>query len=123
MPTIAELVKEHSKVPGDIRIRLPIWDTYNAFRPFYLSVSGWHGLREHDSSWCYPECMDDGWQLYTEPKPKVMRAQYLIEPIDLTSLPFITDRFFKDDDQVAKHHGGTHAVARYTRLDEREFDR
>jgi hypothetical protein len=55
---------------------------------------------------------------WTEPKPKVKRAQYLVVPH--ADQPYITGRMYKDEEEARASHG----KGKYTRLieTEREFD-
>ncbi len=83
MPTISDLVKHHSKVPGDIRIRKLIWpNPSDWFQPFFpCKIPGldpyFHGLNDYGAPSKYPSD-EVGWQLYAEPKPNHI-AQKLIE--------------------------------------------
>ena len=78
MATISELVAKHSKVPGDIRVTHSQWSELPAhnFTPYFCDRFNWYGLQNDDevtgdmSRW---NILDDDWELYTEPKPKVKR--------------------------------------------------
>ena len=125
MPTISELVAQHSKIPGDIRV----WDTKDKewMRPYWdLQVGS-------ETDWIGPTSTKpygDQWgntardyQLYTEPKPKVMRAQYLIVPFQSEKMPHTTSKWYLDANELrsdVEMRGRTFSALR---LDEREFER
>lgn len=73
MPTISELVKQHSKVPGDIRVYDKEHPVDGWFRPYYLSddTGDWRGISSVSGDDIYDNYRD--YELYTEPKPKVKR--------------------------------------------------
>lgn len=52
-------------------------------------------------------------RIYTEPKPKVMRAQYLVYP--MLGRPYVTDDLFKDDAEFEADHN-MHTLKSYKRL-------
>lgn len=120
MATIKELVDAHSKVPGDIRVTRLCWGPGRSFVPYYFadlgaSLSGWCGMKGGAHS-CPADYGD--FELYTEPKPKVMRAQYLVEP--LSGIPFTSLYWCVDEEEIRSFSPN---AGKFTRLEEREFDR
>lgn len=81
MPTISDLVREHSKVPGDIRVRRQSnddrnWRNDQWFRPYFPHDEYWCGKVDEALPCSFLNDSDRGesgasWQLYTEPKPKL----------------------------------------------------
>ncbi len=70
MPTISELME--GKKPGEIRVTgLSEYDAVYWFRPYYRIEGCWHGPDIQVPHYSWKD--DDTWQLYTEPKPKVVR--------------------------------------------------
>ena len=47
---------------------------------------------------------EKGYELFTEPKPKVMRAQYLVYDASPYNVPYITNQLYKDDAEFLKFH-------------------
>lgn len=116
MATIKELVDAHSTVPGDIRVSRP--DRAEWLRPFYqVDARLWRGKTPTSEDCLFASYCD--MVLYTEPKPKVMRAQYLVT--GHRTHPYITVGFFIDEREVRAQYGANGAT--FTRLEEREFDK
>jgi hypothetical protein len=122
MPTISELVDKHSKVPGDIRVHDPeCEDDWQPYRPFMKDrQEDWHCL-DVDGSHQEMNAESDCWQLYTEPKPKVMRAQYLVYRCG-DERPFTTNHWYYDDADLKDDYDSS-GLQSYQRLQEREFER
>lgn len=78
MPTIKELVDAHSKVPGDIRVTTKSMCGW--FQPFFETPTDkWIGPCAANNEYLVVgKAANDDWHLYTEQKPKVKRAQYLV---------------------------------------------
>lgn len=119
MPTIAELVAAHSKVPGDIRITR--WGHAFWYQPVYQIDGNWYGPTQQNPCEAYPNSDQPnggGWHLYPEPRPKVKRAQYLIE--EKGKYPALSTMLFSDLKEAEFCYGGV----TLTRLmeTEREFD-
>jgi hypothetical protein len=118
MASIKELVEKHSKVPGDIKIAHEVMPI--RFRPFFLSsISGYWFGRADDGGAVQHNGNDTQWKLYTEPKPKVKRAQYLVK-YESSSVPFISDCLWESEEEARI----VYPAAKLTRLPEteREFD-
>ena len=94
MATIAELVKKHSKIPGDIRVRFGLG--VDIFWPYFQDNLGiWVGKNDLNQIKYVPGITDSR-ELYPEPKPKVKRAAYAIFRRG-RSYPVQTMGMFKDD--------------------------
>ena len=107
------------KRPGEIKVCNEYYHKGAYFIPYFQSVYGnWHGLRE-DGTNDYYITNSDCWEIYTEPKPKVKRAQYLF--INSESLPAVKDQFFVDDAEALKWAALNTKVIRLPET-EREFD-
>lgn len=174
MSTISDLVSQHSKVPGDIRVI-----TYGAvkywFQPFFSTYQTdcsctFHGLNSAGNADHHLDHYNKDWQLYTEPKPKVsmvdlayslygeiahgdfkhrswlrekiqshfgielapiqdepkpkvMRAQYLVIPKSHI-MPFTTDSWYLDEkDARSRMMHDSYDDAPFIRLEERAFER
>lgn len=119
MPTISELIKEHSKVPGDIRVRRKSWAIGDWFQPFFpCEESFTYRGKANDREDFLQDATYGDWQLYTEPKSKVMRAQYLMIRNGINR-PFITSGFYINDADLLADYP---MASEYERQFEREFD-
>jgi len=82
MARISELMQ--GKKPGEIKIRCDSRAGY--FQPYFVTKNGVYvGLDECGDICSYsyrPGEVDNSWQLYTEPKPKVIYYEFLSIPID-----------------------------------------
>jgi hypothetical protein len=73
MATIFELIAKHSKVPGDIKVRRPVWSGIAWFQPYYTDADGdFVGPAENGYTLTLTG-LDPDYELYVEPKPKVKR--------------------------------------------------
>jgi len=118
MATISELME--GKKPGEIKVRNLYGDI---FIPYFKSDVLWHGLNGYIGKATNFLDSRTSWQIYTEPKPKVKRAQYLVE-VDY-SVPLITPQFYENDAEAMDAHfvpdGSECRVTRLTET-EREFE-
>src|SRR5574338_716543 len=123
MPTLDELIAEHTKDgkrPDELRIAHCSWLPDQWFQPFYKCRNGfWHGLIQNNANDFYEGRGE--WKLYTEPKPKVKRAQYLYQLRG--GKPRKTTRYYKDDSEFIDC-GGFYDLLLCERVieTEREFD-
>ncbi len=84
MSTIDQLMT--GKKPGEIKIRASGWDDETYFVPYFQEDNAgnyWYGVIPGKGVHNYnPE--EDGWEIYSEPKPKVKRWMWIIkyEPTD-----------------------------------------
>jgi hypothetical protein len=106
------------KKPGQIRVRKAGYREDKYFVPYFLSILGnWHGIHQDGAADSfYGE--GDYWQLYTEPKPKVKRAQYMIF---YGANPLQTPNYFRDDEEVWSDYPSVKRIERLPET-EREFD-
>ena len=119
MATLNELME--GKKPGEIKVQLKSFLPEQYFVPHFQSICTlWHGINESGDYERYDEDLRD-WQLYTEPKPKVKRAQYIVIS-DFYGLPHRTTGFFKDDDEARENCPGTKKKVERLPETEREFD-
>lgn len=71
MATIDKLME--GKKPGEVLVNQSIWPPREFFSPFFRDRHGvWHGLDERRESVRWSGDVG-GWQLYTEPKKKVVK--------------------------------------------------
>lgn len=127
MPTIKELVDKHSKVPGDIRVIHPDFNTGVWLRPYFHCELNkcWYGRNEVGNAMVVCDSLSPNFQLYEEPKPKVKRAQYLIvEGEGRYHNPYTTADWYKDEDD-ARLGTSVFGHGQFIRLTEteRDFDR
>ncbi len=73
MSTISELMA--GKKPGEIKVNQIGWANGHFFRPYYVSEGHWYGLDDSQCSMSFRH-KEDNWQLYTEPKAKVVWHEY-----------------------------------------------
>lgn len=123
MPTLDELIAEHTKDgkrPDDIRVRQSDWRPEAWFRPYFKS-RWWYGLNQDGTQRSFTAVEED-FELYTEPKPKVKRAQYLVHIKGYD--PYITDILHTDEKSVQLRNLTVNPFILCERLmeTEREFD-
>ena len=86
-----------------------------------LTLSGTGSIRHHEINGQYhsarPHSSDILPEEYEEPKPKVMRAQYIFKP---GACPPLTSAWYKDEDELKRWHGSNIEIIE--RLSERPFD-
>lgn len=123
MPTLDELIAEHTKDgkrPDDIRVRQSDWRPEAWFRPYFKSQYGcWYGLNQDGTQRSFTPVEED-FELYTEPKPKVKRAQYLLAYPGVN--PFITDQLYIDEKQVRDQMAKNLIICERLIETERDFD-
>src|SRR5574338_410160 len=94
---ITELTKD-GKRPDELRLGRVNWGNGWWFRPYFRTRTGdWYGIDRAIEKDAYHGSAD-GFELYTEPKPKVKRAQYLLAYRGMN--PFITDQLYIDEKRV-----------------------
>jgi hypothetical protein len=120
MATLDKLME--GKGPGEIKVRKSSYGEDGYFIPYFRSIyDTWHGLRDDETN-DYYDANYDCWELYTEPKPKVRRAQYLMQNLIADRRPFQTYEFFRDDAEAAAAFGSLVMVIGRVVETEREFD-
>lgn len=115
MPIISQLMEGRN--PGEIKV----YSGAHRFIPYFESYGMWHGLDACGNPTAFLDSCTS-WKIYTEPKPKVKRAQYLLMFLD-DPRPFVTGRLFVDDKDVCDAYD----IKKYRVLErlletEREFD-
>jgi hypothetical protein len=117
MKTLKELIDEHGI---NIRVRRSVWKRMY-FKIMYIHEGCVYGHYDDGNP---SHFLLDGpviWQLYTEPKPKVMRAQYMVK-YKYDCVPYETDNLYKDDEEFFKFHPRKSEREWYKRLEERECE-
>jgi len=115
---ITELTKD-GKRPDEFRVRAVDHKPGYWFRPYFKANGRWHGVDDSGSYW-WSGLDDDTFELYTEPKPKVKRAQYLLAYPGVN--PFITDQLYIDEKQVRDQMAKNLIICERLTETEREFD-
>lgn len=102
MPTISELVKFISKIPGDLRVYGPGWGSGRWFRPYYKAGNAWYGIDQDGN----PNTCGDSqynWQFLEEPetkrKTKVRRWLWATK----TGQKWVMGGIFMSDDEAQKY--------------------
>lgn len=116
--TLEEFLKD--KKLGEVKIRSMCWDKKGWFMPYYSCSSKYHGLSDNQSNVIFLKSMNDTWELYKEPKPKVMRAMYLYKYEDCS--PAYTHLAIKDDEEFLNIMVGVDRIEWFKRLDEAECE-
>ena len=117
MATLNQLME--GRRPGEIKVCKLSLGGGSYFIPYFQNVYGrWHGLREDGTNEDYA-ANNNLWEIYTEPKPKVKRAQYIINRSH--HLPFVSPILFKDEVEARKLYPDAVTVERMSET-EREFD-
>ena len=114
MATITQLME--GKVPGSVKVRKEgvLWGAGAYFVPYFCSNSGtWFGLRQDGYQSDSDDAPTDGWELYTEPKPKRMVPTYLWAVRDLHGV-HQTDYYYSTASDLRKSHP---SMTWYLRLD------
>ena len=123
MATISELME--GKKPGEIKIRLDTFLKGHYFIPYFQAeYDNWHGVLcdTRDTIHAhYYGVYSEGWELYTEPNPKVLMAQYLMQNM-ITGRPFLSTEYFRDGTEAAAAFGSYSRVLGRAVETEREFE-
>lgn len=125
MPTLEELIAEHTKDgkrPDELRLGRVNWGNGWWFRPYFRTRTGdWYGIDRAIEEDAYHGSAD-GFELYTEPKPKVKRAQYLVHIKGYD--PYITDTLHANEKSVQLRNltGNPFVICERLTETEREFD-
>lgn len=101
MATISDLVAKHSKVPGDIRIQHE--DSNDWFQPFFFVQGSWFGRNSMDVAVSFYGDLHR-WQLYTEPKKKVVR--WLWAYVGSYGNWILSDHFYSEHEAVGRFAKG-----------------
>lgn len=117
MKTLKELIDEHG---FNIETKQYDWGNMR-FIPMYVHQGCIYGHFHDGSCARYSEKGCPEWQLYTEPKSKVMRAPYLVEGI--SARPELTYSLYKDDaDFLEQYKFSETCKFKYKRLDNLEVE-
>ena len=125
MTTISEWMI--GQLPGSISLRRREWGTNTWFIPYFQSkahegvAETWYGLDQDGNVDYYVGTATFELNIY---RPKVKRAQYIIEGEDLVR-PIMTHGFYKNDQEIKEDHHHLEVPVTFTRLPEteREFER
>jgi hypothetical protein len=110
------------KKPGEIKVRKSDYGEGRYFIPYFRTTyDSWHGLHEDETNNYYAANVDL-WELYTEPKPKVKRALYVIVPLDEINQPRLYSFYCKDEVEVYECLGISPIRFKCIRLPETEME-
>lgn len=114
---ISELTKD-GKRPDEFRVRDPEWPSEGWFRPYFKDNSNdWVG--QYESGITLIVKGNRILQIYTEPKPKVKRAQYLV--FETERKPYLTHFYYKDDEEILTDFSGRNNI-KVKRLDHTKIE-
>ncbi len=102
MATITELMT--GKQPGEIRVTCCGFDKGSWFQPYFQNKHGdWFGLCSESWGVSYSQnYMTNGWQLYTEPKAKVVRWLWAnLDDVD----GWEQDKWFMNETEAQTYYG------------------
>ncbi|MCB0420652.1 MAG: hypothetical protein KDD61_06635 [Bdellovibrionales bacterium] len=95
---------------------MPHWGSTKWFQPRYIHEGNVYGHHDNGCPACY-EYTSENWELFEEPNPKVMRAQYAYRYTD--NQHYVTGYLYKNDSEFIDAVNG---VAWFKRLDEIECE-
>lgn len=115
MITLKEFMKD--KKLGEVNIAI---DSYHWFKPMFIHNSIYYGFYKDGPSSQHKLNLIMSWQVYGEPKPKVMRAQYQVM-YKTATIPFIGECLYKDDSEFIDRNSLQY-ISWFKRLEEQECE-
>lgn len=116
--TLKELLKD--KELGTVKVRHFLWEESKWFQPMYYHNELVFGHDDDDFPDSQEIDYDTDWELFEEPKTKVMRAQYLYKLRNFR--PMITQELFLCDSEFERTIERQDKLEWYKRLDEIECE-